>query len=74
MYFPHNSIRYLGRLDTWNMSFFDVDELRYEIKEYNVDLTIYEQFGSGGGGQGGPNHVEDLHHQPQNNEGEEFVI
>ena len=65
-YFSTKSIRYLGRLDTWNVSFFDVDELRYEIKEYNIDLTIYEQFGSGVT-------VEDLHDQPQNNEGEEFV-
>ena len=51
------------------MSFLDVDELRYEIKEYNIDLTIYEQFGSVHLGA-----VEDLHFQQQNNEGEEFAF
>ena len=45
-----SSIRYLGRLDTWSVSYFDVDELRYEIREYNIDLTVYEQFGPGGQG------------------------
>ena len=65
--FHANSIRYLGRLDTWNVSFLDVDELRYEIKEYNVDLTIYEQFSS--------SVADNVHDQPQQgNEGEEFIV
>ena len=36
----------MGRLDTWNMNWMEVEEFRYEIKEYNIDLTLFEYFHS----------------------------
>lgn len=66
------SLRFLGRLDTWNASFLDVDQLRYEISEYNIDLTIFEQFGSTDGLEALQQMQQEHQHQ-QGNEGEEFV-
>ena len=40
------SLRYLGRLDTWNACLEDVEDLRDEIMDFSVDLTLFEQFGS----------------------------
>ena len=40
------SVRFLGRLDTWQLDFLEVEEMRYEISEYNIDLTLWEQFSS----------------------------
>ena len=39
-----NSIRYVGRLDNWNVAWTEVEELRFEIRHFNLDVTLGEQF------------------------------
>ena len=38
------SIRYIGRLDSWNVGWTEVEELRFEIQHFNLDVTLGEQF------------------------------
>jgi hypothetical protein len=38
------SIRYVGRLDNWNVAWTEVEELRFEIRHFNLDVTLGEQF------------------------------
>ena len=38
------SIRLVGRLDTWNISWIEVEELRFEIESYNMDVKLWEYF------------------------------
>ena len=38
------SIRYIGRLDNWNVAWTEVEELRFEIRHFNLDVTLGEQF------------------------------
>ncbi len=42
-HFPF-SIRYVGRLDNWNVAWTEVEELRFEIRHFNLDVTLGEQF------------------------------
>ena len=39
-----HSIRYIGRLDSWNVGWTEVEELRFEIQHFNLDVTLGEQF------------------------------
>lgn len=39
-------IRFIGRLDSWNMNWAEVEELRYEISQYNLDVRLWENFNS----------------------------
>ena len=38
------SIRYVGRLDNWNVAWTEVEELRFEIRHFNLDVSLGEQF------------------------------
>ena len=38
------SIRYIGRLDSWNVAWTEVEELRFEIRHFNLDVSLGEQF------------------------------
>lgn len=42
--FPHFRVKFIGRLDSWNVTWRDVEELRYEIDEYNMDVKLLEYF------------------------------
>ena len=42
-FFPFR-IHFLGRLDTWNISWLEVEELRFEIQAYNMDVKLWEYF------------------------------
>ena len=37
-------IKFLGRLETWRITWSDVEELRYEIEQYNLDVKLWENF------------------------------
>ena len=39
-------IRYIGRLDTWNVNWLEIESLRAELKAYNLDVTLWEFFDS----------------------------
>ena len=38
------SIQFVGRLDTWNITWLEVEELRFEIEAYNMDVKLWEYF------------------------------
>lgn len=44
LYVSFFSIRYIGRLDSWNVAWTEVEELRFEIRHFNLDVTLGEQF------------------------------
>ena len=37
-------IKFIGRLDSWNMTWPEVEELKYEIQTYNLDVKLWESF------------------------------
>ena len=37
-------IKSLGRLDSWRITWSDVEELRYEIDQYNLNVKLRENF------------------------------
>ena len=43
-FFHFYSIRYVGRLDSWNVGWTEVEELRFEIQHFNLDVILGEQF------------------------------
>ena len=45
-YFIIYSLHLLGRLDSWNVSWAEVEEIRYEIQQFNLDVKILESFSS----------------------------
>ena len=45
-YFIIYSLHHLGRLDSWNVSWAEVEEIRYEIQQFNLDVKILESFSS----------------------------
>lgn len=38
------SIHVLGRLDSWGLTWSEVEELRYEIQLLNLDVKLWEYF------------------------------
>ena len=43
---PYFRIRYMGRLDTWNINWLETESLRAELKASNLDITLWEFFDS----------------------------
>ena len=40
------SVTFLGKLDTWNVNYAEVEEIRSEIRSCNMDLELWETFDS----------------------------
>ena len=38
------NLRFIGRLDSWNIKWSQVEQLRYEINQYNFDLQLWESY------------------------------
>ena len=38
------SLKFIGRLDSWEMSWSQVEQLRFEINQYNLDVILWESF------------------------------
>ena len=43
---PYFRIKYIGRLDTWNINWLETESLRAELKASNLDITLWEFFDS----------------------------
>jgi len=41
-----DSVTFLGKLDTWNVNYAEVEEIRSEIRSCNMDLELWETFDS----------------------------
>ena len=39
-------LQVIGRLDTWNTNWLDIESLRAELKDCNLDITLWELFDS----------------------------
>ena len=40
------SVTFLGKLDTWNVNYAEVEDIREEIRMANMDLELWETFDS----------------------------
>ena len=38
------NLRFIGRLDSWEVSWSQVEQLRFEINQYNLDVILWESF------------------------------
>ena len=38
------NLRFIGRLDSWNIKWSQVEQLRYEINQYNLDVQLWESY------------------------------
>ena len=38
------NLRFIGRLDSWNIKWSQVEQLRYEINQYNFDVQLWESY------------------------------
>ena len=38
------NLRFIGRLDSWEVRWSQVEQLRYEINQYNLDVQLWESF------------------------------
>ena len=41
-----HSVTFLGKLDTWNVNYAEVEDIREEIRMANMDLELWETFDS----------------------------
>ena len=42
--FYNFSLSFIGKLDNWDVSFIEVDELRFEMLHFNMEVKLWEQF------------------------------
>ena len=38
------NLRFIGRLDSWNIKWSQVEQLRYEINQFNLDVQLWESY------------------------------
>ena len=67
-------IHFLGRLDTWNISWLEVEELRFEIQAYNMDVKLWEYFSNLERQDAVDLPDVQPQHQPQNENFEELIF
>ena len=46
LYVISHRLTFLGKLDTWNVNYAEVEDIREEIKMANMDLELWETFDS----------------------------
>ena len=69
-------LNFIGRLDTWNTNWMEIESLRNELKGCNLDITLWELFDSQSRQEGvlrGIDHDRNGLHADENVHGAEYV-